>query len=558
MDRPLDSPVAKPQFFWLTAVVLLVILLFSAWTRSRWPSVPAADPDTWGYLHPALSKLNGQGFVHTQGRNYVYPGWLYLLLACTGDFRAIPLAQHGLGLASGVLLWTCWRQWHAWITQPRLPAWADALIGLGMVAFYEQSPSAISTEHHIRPEAIFSFFALLDIALLLAFLRAWYVGRQPGRASVLAGGGLCVAMLLYQLKPSFGLALAAAAAPVALAMLFPLRQPLRTRWLLGGAVGASIITAAGVFVWPEHRLSRDDAMSTLFLPETLLCIHADLVCDQLAVDIREHAAIPYPADWLADTQATLAANLRQAALNAGRTYPALGFNPDYLMYDGNSFCAGLTAHFDPAQTAAFAFYYYQRVWTHRPGRMLAKIGRQLGVFYALRCPTFAIALPARRDKFYSRSLEPFNNPARQREMNLYPPARDYLDAVQRLNAAGVHLPDPSAMTTQANSLASVAVLPFLILLGLGLIVSGLAWVGVVQAPEMAELLAAGGLLLWFHALAFGSVLTVAIVHSLDIGRYSTNLTAFYALALAGTAAWLAELALALRTRRWSERSSIEN
>ena len=450
----------------------------------------------------------------------------------------------------------CWRQWRAWIAQPRLPAWADALIGLGLVAFYEQSPEVISTEHHIRPEAIFPFFALLDIALSLAFLRAWYVGRQPGRASVLAGSGLFVATLLYQLKPSFGLALVAVAAPVALAVSVPLRQPLRARWLLCGAVGASIITAAGVFVWPEHRLSRDDVMSTLFLPETLLSVHADIVCDQLAADVREQAATPYPANWLADTQATLAANLRQAALHAERTYPALGFNPDYLMYNGSSLCAGLNAHFGPAQTAAFAFYYYQRVWTHRPGRMLAKIGRQLGIFYASRCPAFAVALPARRDKYYRRSLEPFSNPARQRETTLYPPARDYLDALHRLNDAGVHLPEPSALTLQANSLASAAVLPLLLLLGSGLVVSGLAWIGVVEAPEAAELLAAGGLLLWFHALAFGSVLTVAIVHSLDIGRYSTNLIVFYALTLAGTVAWLAELILVLRTRHRSKRASV--
>ena len=102
----LTAPVAaldfrqRRVFFWLTTAALVLILLWAAQARALWPRWPIADPDSWGYLHPALSKLLGGAFEHTNGRNFVYPGFLYLILRATADFGAIPFAQHALGLAS--------------------------------------------------------------------------------------------------------------------------------------------------------------------------------------------------------------------------------------------------------------------------------------------------------------------------------------------------------------------------------------------------------------------------------------------------------------------------
>jgi hypothetical protein len=56
--------------------------------RYSLPLDPIADPDTWAYLAPALKKLTGSDFVHTHGRNFVYPGFLFLLLRLFGDFRS--------------------------------------------------------------------------------------------------------------------------------------------------------------------------------------------------------------------------------------------------------------------------------------------------------------------------------------------------------------------------------------------------------------------------------------------------------------------------------------
>lgn len=86
--------------YWVTVVTLFV---WAAWLRFSLPLDPVADPDTWGYLSPAVSKLIGQGFTHS-GRNFVYPGFLCVLLRAAGDFRVIAVAQHLLGLLAGVFL----------------------------------------------------------------------------------------------------------------------------------------------------------------------------------------------------------------------------------------------------------------------------------------------------------------------------------------------------------------------------------------------------------------------------------------------------------------------
>jgi hypothetical protein len=59
---------------WINAFGLVCVLgaiFWGAILRSHFPSTPLSDPDTWGYLNPALSWLGRQGFPQTAGR-----GWL--------------------------------------------------------------------------------------------------------------------------------------------------------------------------------------------------------------------------------------------------------------------------------------------------------------------------------------------------------------------------------------------------------------------------------------------------------------------------------------------------
>src|ERR1044072_8436811 len=103
--------------FW-TAVAAL--FGWAAWPRFALPLDPIADPDTWGYLSPALRKLLGYDFGHTHGRNFVYPAFVYLLLREFENFRAIVIAQHVLGLLAGATMLLIWRRSRVLVPNARL------------------------------------------------------------------------------------------------------------------------------------------------------------------------------------------------------------------------------------------------------------------------------------------------------------------------------------------------------------------------------------------------------------------------------------------------------
>ena len=534
-DRPRLSSRLAAAWPW---AVLGVILLWGAWWRFSWPLWPVSDADTWGYLNPGLSKLAGGPFEHTLGRNFVYPGFLWLVLRLTGDFRAVTVVQHVLGLASGGLLWLFWRRWSGTFLRPalpRLPAWAVDLAGLALVAFYEGSVSNLAFEHYLRPEAVFPFFAILDLLLLLEFIHAWFRQRRPVRAGLLALAALFTGALLYQLKPSFGLTLGCVALPLAAAWFFP-RRPAPPAWRARAGLGLAVATAAaltlGLFLRPEKALARGDRWSTLFLPETLLTIHADLLRDQMAADLRA-GPVPYDRDWLAANCSDLDRELRIASTPERLPFRSLGFNPDYLLYSNASFCHRLNAQLAPAQAAAFAFHFYARAWESRPFAMSRKVGRQLRLFYNLHCPAYWPLGSLPMSYYYQKTANSYLYPEYQRRMARYPPAQAYLDAARALAPSPAVL-RVSPVMVAANVAASVTYTATLCLFMLGL-----GWAAVRRRaflPAAVPVLLAYG----FNA---GNCLTIAIVHSLYGDRYSYNQLIFTALAQTSALVWLAALAV---------------
>ena len=535
---------------WLTWLALAGILGLGASLRLQWPLEPLSDPDTWGYLHPALSKLIGQGFQHTYGRNFVYPGWVYLWLRACGDFRAICLAQHLLGLATGLLLWRVWQSWREWFVQPRVPGWMASLLGLGLAAFYVSSTTVIFLEQRIRPEAIFPFFALLAIYLTLEFLRAWFVTRRTVRAAVCGGGIVFDAILCSALKPSFGFTLGVALLPLAAAVLQP-GQARRRRLAISGAAAAALLLAGLLLLWPEHELARADDISELFLPETLLTVHANVIHEQMSRDLAAGNPTPYSTAWLASLRDRLGHELALAATPGQKPYPSLGFNPDYLMYQ-DSLCRFLYQEIGVRRIAQLCFYYYWRSWRYQPSAMARNVARQLGTFYNQDCPAFWLGRAIDISRNYRKTLAAFEPANYQPPVLAYPPARAYLAAARRLaTARAVYQQGP--VFTLANTLAAEVYLPLL------MVVAG-SWVIVLCLPQAGirpELGPAGALVLLFFAYTFGNCLTVAIVHSLDIDRYSSNLVIFSILSEAAALLWCVEALLCARSRLNPELYQVE-
>ena len=150
------------------------------WLRFSLPLDPIADPDTWGYLAPALQKLTGSGFGH-EGRNFVYPGFLFLLLRLFGDFRAITITQHLLGLAAGSFLLVTWRRVRTFVEASRLNAGTRDFLGLIAAAIFFLAGEPIRTEMQIRPEGVCAFVLSLNLWFAVGPAAAGlrYLRRRP-------------------------------------------------------------------------------------------------------------------------------------------------------------------------------------------------------------------------------------------------------------------------------------------------------------------------------------------------------------------------------------------
>lgn len=537
------TPRQRRGFFWACALGLGLVLGTAAWARFSWPPWPLSDADTWGYLHPALAKLRGEGFVHTYSRNFLYPGWVYLLLWIFGTFRAVTVGQHLLGLATGGLLWLLWRQWRASLTATRLPAWADALLGLALVTFFLRSGSVLHFEHQIRPEAIFPFFAALDVCLLFGFLSAWFRDRHPRRAAWRGGVSVFVTALLYQLKPSFGLTVGVALLPLPWAFVHPWTRDPFPRRALVVTVSVAVVLATFLLVVPERRFAASDEFSREFLPETLLTVHAGLIHQQLEQDVRDRVATPLGPEFLATASDALGRELLRAAHPESKPYESLGYNPDFLMYRRDSFCRWLYDRLPAAQANAFCYRAYGRAAWHHPLGMAAKIGRQLRIFYSLHCPAFWPAAKFKEEKLYRKTNEALNWPNYQQTLHSLPLGATYLQATARLQRSGAEYRLPS-WTVKANVVASVCYLPIL-----GLFLAGLAFVRTWPAEQRTGWWASGSLVALVYGLNFGNCLTISVVHSLDVARYSYNLLVYAAWCELAALVWLGEVVAFVGRRR---------
>src|SRR5947209_5856158 len=309
------------QAFRLGYFLLLALIFYSAAvTRFKLPGLPIAGRDAWGYFHPAVSKFAGGEFVHTFGRNFVYPGFLFAILRLTGSLRAIGFVQHLLGLATGALLVACWQRLQRFVRV--VPKSIYALAGLAVAAIYLRSSRPIQFEQDLRPEAITPFFAILNILLSLVFFEQRF-GKGPSRRAAITASLLLInSVVLAALKTSFLVTIFFGVVPVLVALL-DRRETNRHRVAV---TLAGVLWAAGILI-PESILAKSDPLARGFLPESLFSIHANLIVQQMDDDVARGDCGHYSCDLLA----TVAADLHQetaASWQFNQVYRSFGFDPD--------------------------------------------------------------------------------------------------------------------------------------------------------------------------------------------------------------------------------------
>ena len=501
------------------------VFAWALWQRFSLPLDPIVDPDFWGYLSPALRKLTGSEFGHTQGRNFLYPGFLYLLLRASGDFRVITIVQHLLGLAAGGVFLLTWRRLRVFVPESLVSLRLHDGLGLVGAAIYLLAAETTRIETQLRPEAVCGFLLSLNLYFTLQFIYYSFISERRTAALVYGSASVLSLLFLASARPSFWFTAIVVMVPLA---AFFVR---RNWWLQKIGLAVATVLSWMLVLWPEQVLSRNDEVSQTFLPTMLFVIHADLIRDQMAADLKENASLPFARDWLQGVYTALNAEIVKSEIKYPGHYPSLKFDPEYLWFEPGSISTQLHGEFGHNVSALCAFYrfYYWRTWRYQPLRQLQKVTSQFSIYYFPKCPAYS-----------PMKIWPL--------LDSYQRAATCLHSVEDYRKISTTLPAAADFMAQTDSLAQNAPIveqPRLVRIALTVLARGyLPWL--VAAMILSVFIfwksARRKQLRWLAALVlFGcgynasSCLEGAIVNSLDVHRYitvqmyATLLTQFLAL-----------------------------
>jgi hypothetical protein len=532
----------RPSFHKIDIAALLLVLAAILWgikQRAGLPAVPLLTPDSWGYLNPALSWLGGAGFEQTDGRAWFYPGIITLILKLAGDFSWIVRVQQCLSLATAPLLWFGLRIWLSLFPKRTAVCHGVAvLLGAATAAIYLLNTTQVRFEMTIQPEGVMAFFVLLYLIFVLSYIRARWVSHQDLPAILFGAASLLASYSVLLLKPSWGFALFPSFLLLIAGIFGTGSRSLR--WV---PTFAAVLATGGLFILPDLLGFHKDASSRTFLPFTLVSIHAAQIVqnaekEHLIADtdssrrlVRHSSgtrdeggpeAKADPPSTSLDTQ--FYQGLKQAWSEARKVplgCPTLGFAPDYIMYT-KDFFHGFAAEQKLTDSGLINLCYstYFETWLRSPGAMLAKIGREMLIFLSAPSRDFAAHSVSKRRALdiaarFSPSPQALLAEAGSKDYLRGQPAYlSYLNNLEKVYQQGWQANCVNWLRYVAIVLAKVAsfiqvaffVALFPIFLNRGLLDLRLAALAAVMVSTAV----------------YGNMLTVGVVHTLDLDRYRTG------------------------------------
>jgi hypothetical protein len=498
----------------LAVCVVIGIAVGGLLVRARLPVVPFADGDTWGYLRPALHWLSGLGFEQTYGRDWLYPALLAGILKVSGAFCAITYIQRFLGLAGILFFWLAWRSWLRLLPLQK-PAWrwACLVVTLLLLALYTLNSDQALLENSIRPEGMLAFFELLYLYCLISFFLARWKWRRT-RSTIAFGAatlGLSYAVLL--LKPSWGFSLGFTLLPMVAGAFGKAARIMRFGPLLAGA-------AAFAFLFFLPKILGFQKDTQLFLPCLLVCIHSKQILETTPETVSPGVHNPGVPDEIFHEELKKA---YQTAREQPTGYRTLGFQPDYIQYLSGFFPnVQREEGWNDRELAAACYSAYFRAWFQVPAAMLQKIAKQITLFLFPRGGDFySTARPIELDKL---AASRWCLPPSQLSVEAQKIYQSYKESLERVEADRPHPPGFPVLVRLAH------------LLALGTLWLQSAFFAAITIvclrPEGRPLRLAGLAILSVVAAAYGNALTIAIVNSLDVGRYRIGYAPAFLLGLA--------------------------
>jgi len=525
------------DLFVLCAAVAVV--LGGLIVRARMPITPLADGDTWGYLRPALSWLSGLGFQQTYGRDWLYPALLAGILKVSGDFCAITYVQRFLGLAGIFVFWLAWRSWLRLLPahKPRW-RWIGSFIAISLLALYGLSSQQALLENTIRPEGMLAFFEMGYLYCLISFFAARWRSHCTGAATVFGTGALALSYAVLLLKPSWGFSFAFTFLCIMAGAMGRTSRLIRFGPLLGSAIAFMLI-----FSLPRWFGFQKDAQ--LFLPFTLVCIHAPQILETKPDVIPPGVHNSGVPDSLFYEELDKAYRKAREALGH---YHALGFDTDYIQYRSGFFSTIMQKEgWNDREIAAACYSAYFRAWFQTPWPMLQKVWKQIVLFLFPRAQDFYTTMrfvDLNRELVSSRQFLP--------EDQLSPDVQKiYQSYLQRLETPANRPVYPYGFGILSKLAFCLAWMSFwlqsVFFTALAVVCldrRGRAWrlVGVIVGAVLFA--------------TYGNVLTIAVVHSLDVVRYRVSYAPGFLLGLAMIINYLLILASERLKPREPDRSSI--
>lgn len=513
---------SRPQ---IGFALLLFVLGIAVWLRTLAPGIPISDPDTWGYLYPALSELAGKGFQQTHGRGIAYPLFLLGVLGFTGSFFSIVVAQHSIGILSGLLWWAVWREWQKWLPEKLLGIFWVQCIGLVFLAAYLWNANTISYEEAIRPEGIFPFLALVQIYFCMVYARARWFGGSMWLLLVAGSCAMLFAPICVSAKPSWGFAAGVPFALVAAGVFWKVdRRALLAR------IGPLAIGFALVFLWmkllPPALGWIPDERSKGFLPATLFTVHAPTISKVLHTRVEKGKTIPQEIAFLEKWDR----RIKESSLQEKKSYQILDHDPDYLFYHSDAI-ADLPGADNAKKRREYMFSAYFDALLRFPMDIAAKIIKQLHEAHADLTKTLY-----RRDYSFGKR---FSGSIKAMDFYKLPEIDPNLTASYRSVREQT---EKVAKSLDRKLLFGPTVNKFLTL-GAGPAFLGfwmLSWPALavfllfkrkIENNSLAMATLAFGI---FWATAIGTTFTVAVVHSFDIDRYLHLLSVQHSMIIAAT------------------------
>jgi len=512
------------DLFVLCAAV--AVILGGLIVRARLPLAPLADADTWGYLRPALSWLSGLGFQQTYGRDWLYPALLAGILKMGGDFCAITYVQRFLGLAGIFLFWLAWRSWLRLLPPHKSQwRWICFFVAISLLALYGLSSQQALLENSIRPEGMLAFFEMGYLYCLISFFAARWRSRRTGPAIAFGAAALALSYLVLLLKPSWAFSFVFSFLLVVASAFGRTARLIRFGPLLVGAAAIMLI-----FSLPRLLGFQKDAQ--LFLPFTLVCIHARQILQTKPDVVSPGLHNPGVPDSLFYEELDKA--YRKAQEEPGH-YHTLGFDTDYIQYRSDFFSTIMQKEgWNDREITAACYSAYFRAWRQAPLSMLQKVWKQIMLFLFPRAGDFYTT---------TRSVELNHELACSRQ---FLPEDQLSPDVQKIYQSYLQrLETPAKGPVHPHGLGILSKLAFyLAWASFWLQVAFFAVLAVICLDRRGRAWRLAGFVVVAVLLAtYGNVLTIAVVHSLEVVRYRVSYAPGFLLGLVVTTNYLLILAL---------------